>query len=334
MAPLIIAALISAAAAIGGQAMNASAKKKEQGILSGSMNQQARDAQAQMKLATSTKTDPYGNKLIYTPGIGWHYDLTPQQQALNAASRGEQLKSLTQDTTMNRQARERADERARAGETDWYRKLAEARYGEQPSKESSIADYTRLGLLGYERGAREGSNLLAKQALRMNNSSLLPKISRLTNEQLGGRLEEAMLKGKLQGTEAYQKERASNTTDLTNWLRTYSGIAGGAPQATIAQPGSAGGDLSAPDMSSLIQALQNASSGNRSAATSLATSSGSPGFDLGAIGPSLSALSLAIMKNQNPGTEGITDPWQTTVTPEKGWWGESTQGMGPWDIYK
>lgn len=316
MDPATIAALVNMAMQVGGQFMNSQAQGNAQGIQSQALAQQQANAQQQYELATATKTDPYGNKLIFTPGVGWHYDLTEMTSGLIHAEQGEELKNLTEDAKRNRDFRARMDAMGREGGQEFDRTLNEYRYGDRPNENESVADLTREIMLARDRGSREAQNTIGRQAIRgLANPNVLQTLMRQNQEGLGSSLEEAVLRGRRLGKSEYRNDLSTWNQDIGGRLDRFGGIAKGVPQAGITRPNTAAG-LDKPDISSIIQALQNASSGSTNIMQGMARTASSPGFDLGALGPSITALGKAMQP-----APSAADPnsWMMTTTPNQQW---------------
>ena len=316
MDPMTIAALASLAATVGGQFMNAGAKGDEQSLQRQALANQQKNARKQFQLATSTKTDPYGNKLIYTPGVGWHYDLTEMTQGLLASEQGENLKNLTEDAKRNRDFRARMDAMGREGEQEFENVLNEYRYGERPDEDQSIADLTREIMLARDRGSRETVQNVGRQAIRgLGNPNVLSTIMRQNQEGLGSSLEEAVLRGRRLGKEEYKSDLNSWNQDIGGRMGRFSSLAKGVPQAGI---GSSGVSLQQPDISSIMSALQNASSGSNSIMQQMASSAGTPGFNLGALSNPLLMVGKA-MSQPDPTNAADPNSWLMSITPDQRW---------------
>jgi len=97
------------------------------------------------RLATATRTDAYGNQMRYNPATNsWETILTPTQKGIVGAQEQEQLRSLTEDATRNRQLLEEARQRGFQAAPDYAKALAGFRYDEAPSR---AADEDKLASL-------------------------------------------------------------------------------------------------------------------------------------------------------------------------------------------
>ncbi|MCI0557484.1 MAG: hypothetical protein MN733_03235 [Nitrososphaera sp.] len=277
------------------------------------------DSNRMYRTATATRTDPYGNKLIYTPGIGWHYDLTDMTRGTLAAEQGEQLKNLTEDAIRNRQFRERMEGVSRAGEGEFYRTLNEYKYGPRADEASTISDLTRELLLARGRGLDQGKSILARQALRLGRGGDITKILRGANELFGDTLEEAVLRGRRLGKSEYQQRRAADTSDILKRLGSFENTARGQPQASISKSGlySALSNQQQNAAAGVQGALSSGANLTQNAYSNLATASKPTPIDLGGVSTLIGKLGGQFQGSANPGLYGADNPdtWTGVVKP-------------------
>lgn len=274
--------LLGGAASVVGAIMNANAAKRQADIDWMGLMETKRGNRKSEELARSTRTDPYGNKLIYKPGVGWTYDLTGITEQILSAEQGEKRKNLLEDAPRERAAGVRRDNRSIAANADFERLMNEYRYRPKTSEATDIADNTDLLLKSRKQGLDEASAVLARQLLRTGQGSGLEGLYKNAGNQYADSLEQAMLKGKSLGKDAFRSRRDSDDAAARGELEFFRNIAeqgGGKP----AQMTGLSGDLTGRAdnaQSALLQAIQNATASNSQAYGQAARSAGQGGIDL------------------------------------------------------
>lgn len=127
--------------------------------------EQKRLAREREAAAKATRTDAYGNKLVYRPGLGFKTELTPIAAAIMNAQQKEQLAQFRQDAPRMRAAAERQDARERAIGEVFDEQLNRYRYGRRKTQAEYEADAVREAS-ATPIGSSPLVDALVKQALR------------------------------------------------------------------------------------------------------------------------------------------------------------------------
>ena len=292
--------LIGGGVSLIGAIMNANAQKQQRDIDWMGLQETKRGNRKSEELARSTRTDPYGNKLIYKPGVGWTYDLTGITEQILSAEQGEKRRNLLEDAPRERAASVRRDNRSISADKDFERLSNEYRYRPKHSEAEEINDSTDLLLKSRKKGLDEAASVLARQLLRTGQGSNLEGLYKSTGNQYADSLEEAMMKGRSMGKDAFRSRRDSDDAAARGELDYYRQIAeqgGGTP----AQNSGFNGDLSGradSAQAALLQAIQNGTASNAQAYGNAARSAGGGGIDLSGLAQSLSRLNFDDSKDE------------------------------------
>lgn len=273
------------------------------------MQQQAWDEQK--RAATDPRTDPYGNQLVYTPGIGWHYNLTDQTRRTLDAEQAELLRNLTQDAAVNRDYRKRIDDISRQGSERLGGALAQKDYGPGYDEGQLIDELTRTMQINRRKGLDEGTAVLGRQALRMNQGELIPKLLQEADDLFGRSLEESILKGRQAGRSEYRAAQGFKDNQDDAAIRQALSMASANPSTGIRDPNI---DDSLTNMQSgaqqgLMQSLQ-VPSGLSSSMMGLAGAQ-EPPFPLGSI------LKQGVSMGSNLFGSGVDENRKATALPLK-----------------
>lgn len=200
------------------------------------MNLQFQKQQAEKanRFAQAGRSDVYGNVQKYNPATNsWEIDLTPTQNQITKAGEKEQLLSLTEDATRNRNIKRTQVARGQQAAKDYNTALAGYRY-DQPMDERSIrAELTKLSGNAQVQGMKGQQAASIRQALRANQGGLLPQITKTTDDAIGASLADTLLKARNQSvTEAAGRRAAHDQTYLPEMsqLMQVMDAGGGAPQ--------------------------------------------------------------------------------------------------------
>jgi hypothetical protein len=231
---------------------------------------QERDAA--LRMAKEGRGDVFGNRVVYKPGIGWTYELTPRGKELVS---GDELAKL------------RAQELSRQGGEDYQTARSKYLYGPRESQAGLEDEFTRLLQLGRKKGLEEGGSVVARQALRMNMGNQIPRIIDEIEKRYGQTLEESMLRGKQLGREEFRTGERFRTEQGGNDLTRFFSQAT-SPYASSGLGTSLGNQASAAG-NDLTRALTSGSSGVDAAYRALA-GYGGPNLDLSGLGSAIGAL--------------------------------------------
>lgn len=188
------------------------------------------------KLAKSSRRDAYGNLLKYTPGVGWEIDLTPMTEAILGSQQKEELASLREDAPRNRAAAVRMDQRSQMADDEFEKVFNEYRYRPRRNEATEVNDATQTLLNARRKGLDEASALLARQLMRTGGSSELASIYKQANDQYAASLEDAMLRGKQLGRQAFNTQQQADLQNYGGELGFLRGIADQTTTSPVANP--------------------------------------------------------------------------------------------------
>ena len=185
-------------------------------------------ARQQQRLATAAREDIYGNRTGYNELTNEFYtDLDPTQKAIINAQEREQLLNLTEDAQRNREIRRKAAGRARKAEGLYNQAISDYKYDAPPSEAALAADITKGNRIARRQGLDEGIAALTRQAIRSNNSGIVPQLLKQANDQFGGSLEAAIASGREQARQVKPQldaaHRAGTLAPATQFQATASG---------------------------------------------------------------------------------------------------------------
>jgi hypothetical protein len=221
----MIGALLSAGAGLFSSIMQAKAQQQANNINWQSVLETKRSNRKQEGLQTATRKDAYGNALVYTPGVGWEYDLTGSTRGILDAEQRERTANLTKDAPRNRAAAERMDERSQEANDAWKTAFNKYKYRTEPSEEEAIADTRQTLLNSRRRGLDEAANLLSKQLLRTGSSSNIGRVYKDAANQYADSLQDVDLKAKELGGQKYRQNRDSDMAAIMSELNNLRGVA-------------------------------------------------------------------------------------------------------------
>lgn len=144
--------------------------RDQRDIQTRSFNETRRANRERERLAKATRTDAFGNRIVYNAGTGFEVELDPLTEAILNAQQKEQLASLREDAPRNRQAAERKDRRSRFADEAFEEDFARSRSRRQRSEKEFEAEAIRDALLTRAFEDRDADNDLARLALRVPNS--------------------------------------------------------------------------------------------------------------------------------------------------------------------
>jgi hypothetical protein len=224
---MVIGALAGAAASIAGIIAQSRAQQQQRVLDWMNLQFQKDQARKTNRLATATRSDPFGNKFGYDELLNeFITKLTPTQQRITKAGEREQLLSLTEDAERDRQLKR--DQARRAGEADeeFDTQLAGYRYDQPPSEGATQDELVRTMLLNRRKGLQEGTKVLGAQALRMGRGGDIQELLKGADQIFGQSLEETILKGKQAGREESRAARNAHESRYGRSLDLFSNIAG------------------------------------------------------------------------------------------------------------
>jgi hypothetical protein len=147
---------------------------------------QRRMADEQMRMSQATRTDAYGNQMRYNPATNsWEMILTPTQKGIIGAQEQEQLKSLTEDATRNRQILEEARQRGFQAQPDYAKAISGFRYDEAPSRAADEDKLASLLAIQRQDAAGKSTQDVGRQLLRQGRGADLPIIMKAADDRSG-----------------------------------------------------------------------------------------------------------------------------------------------------
>lgn len=244
------------------------------------------------ELERSTRGDAYGNKIVYTPGVGFEYQLTPTTKGVLDAEQRERLANLTKDAPRNRAAAERMDARSKAAGDEYTREFNKYKYRTEPSEEEYVADTRQTLLNSRKRGLDEAANLLAKQLLRTGSSSNIGRVYKDAADEYAKSLEDVNLNAKRLGGQQFRSDRDS---DEANFAGRLNMLRGTADQTTTSPVNFSGFNEQLSGradnaLSSLSNALSEGSDATRKALAQYAQGVGNTQLDLSGLAQMLASL--------------------------------------------
>lgn len=235
--------------------------------------QRARGEQKQaLALAQEGQGDVFGNRLVYKPGIGWTYELSPRTQQITA---GEQINQL------------QLQDLARQGGEDYQRFRNQYLYGPRETQEGLIDENTRLLQIARKEAMDEGRNKLTRIALRSLQGGQIPRISKAFADLEGDSLVKSILEGRRLGRSEYQQgenfRQGQFNTDANRFLE----LARGTPTTQYAT------NLNNMAMNART-GLQNAfNTGTNSLSRAFSTTPNQPNLDISGVADSIAKIILA-----------------------------------------
>ena len=270
-------ALIGAIPGIIGAVMQSNAEHDQNVMNWENLQFQKQNAQQQMDLATSGRTDVYGNKETYDPASKqWITTLTPEQKQITDALQRQQLESMTTDADRARALRAEQFARSQQAATDYGKARLDYLYGGPKSEGAYQDEAVQDALFAQQDQARQAGNQLATLAVRSGQSkdALAGIVNAVANQQgkgIGGALQQ----GKAAGSQKYAAETdvQNKKLDIMKYLQgVMDDVSGYTPQAYNTPAEVA--DLQKEQLSAISGALANQANQVGGAYKSLATSMG------------------------------------------------------------
>lgn len=226
---MVIGPLLGAGASLAGVLMQSGAQQDQTNLGYLNLYEQKRQARVREALAKATRSDAYGNKVVYKPGVGFITETTPLTAAILGAQQKEQLAQFRDDAPRARAAAERVDKRSiQAG--DVYNDLFNRyKYGRRKSQQEYVAEAIRNAVAGQrDRRGKDvnGIEAISNVALRTGNSGALPKLiaaARRGRDDLT--LSEVIANAKKEGKQQYLAERNADLQSTFGELNQLRSIA-------------------------------------------------------------------------------------------------------------
>jgi len=171
-----------------------------------------------INLLSGPRSNVYGDTTKFIPGRGFVTDLSGQSKEALAADRSDF---------------ERGHFRAGQASEDYQQARNKLLTG-GGSRDSTIAEITKLLALRGGESSDRGKAMVGRQALRMDQGAKLPQIIRMANEQSGNTLADILLSGRLGGSNLYQSEEGFRQKELMSQLDAFNKVANSAGKSGIA----------------------------------------------------------------------------------------------------
>jgi len=208
------------------------------------------------RLATATRTDAYGNQMRYNPATNsWETILTPTQKGIVGAQEQEQLRSLTEDATRNRQLLEEARQRGFQAAPDYAKAVAGFRYDEAPSRAADEDKLASLLSLQNQEASGKQTQGIGRTLLRQGRGADLAAVVKSADDAQGQNIGGNLVK-------AYQASIPQYAQDVQQRQSRY------LPVIKQLQETMAGGSSAPPRFSTTPQDLNNIQSGQLNAVLS------------------------------------------------------------------
>lgn len=209
---MAIGAILGAGAGLVSALLQSRAQQDQTNLGYMNLYEQRRQAREREKLAKSTRSDAYGNKVRYVPGVGFVTETTPLTAALLNSQQKEQLAQFREDAPRTRDAAERLDRRAREAGEVFDEQFNRYRYGRRKSRQEFEAEAVRDAIAARQgrkdNDSSEFMNAISRAALRTGNSNALRRLTKLAKEADAGEqtLSEAIAEAKRRGRQQYHAE--------------------------------------------------------------------------------------------------------------------------------
>lgn len=225
-------------------------------------------ADQQNRIATATRSDAYGNSVSYNPATNeFETNLSPTQQGLASAQQREQMLSLTEDATRNRDTRRRGERRARVGDDLFDEAVAERRYRTPPSEDALTGDITRDISLANTETTGQDRGTLIRSALRGGGSEQIPRIYQSAGQDFAPA--KAIAQARMQARQlaaGMQDQHSQRTGQDISRFANIAGSENPAPIASFNQDAALSNDRN----NMIAQVLRSISSGGAGVSSALA----------------------------------------------------------------
>ncbi|HWV46788.1 MAG TPA: hypothetical protein VN039_12360 [Nitrospira sp.] len=302
-----------------GVAAQAQAENDQKNLGYANLFETKRENREREKLAESSQTDAYGNKIYYDPLTrAWKIQSTPTTKNILDAEQSEQLKSLTSDAARNRSAAIRKDQRAQQANDLFTQALTDYKYRPQQSEADYVGDATKEALLSRRAGAAEAAAAVNKALIRAGNGSQIPAVFNAARDADANEFEQTLLGAKRQGEQDFlniggaKDQKAQQQIDFLRSIAddtSDSPIHFGNENDTLANRSSGA-------LSQLLSVLAQ-DSANRQGAVG-------PLMDALGRSPDFSGLGSALGRLGSMGGQQTTSAYPSKTTPQGtidgGWW--------------
>lgn len=221
-----IGALLGALVSGLGVAAEASAQGAQQNLGWANLFETKRANRKKEQLATADQVDARGNRIYYTPGVGWQIELDPETKKILEAEDYETIMSLTEDATRNRDAARRMDDRSIEADDEFERAFNEYRYRPEKSEAEYIGDAQREKLLARREGSNRAAADMNRNLIRQGQGGDVGKIFAEARNQEANEFEAALLGGKRQGIQDFLSVEGAKDQQDMGELGFLSGLAG------------------------------------------------------------------------------------------------------------
>jgi hypothetical protein len=253
-------------AALLGLASQQSALQQQANLGYGTLNETKRSNRKQEELATSARTDAYGNRVYYIPGVGWQIDTTPTTKSILDAEQSEQLASLTEDAPRNRAAAERRDSRSKMADAEFDEAFNRYSNRYRPSEDQFIAEAQDDALDARRKGMDEANAVIARQLLRTGQGSGIGGVYKSAQDAYADDLDMTLATGRDRGRANFAQSVGGADGRDQQELGFLAGLADDTENSPVNFSGT-GNQLSA-QADSALQTLLATLRGNQSAETS------------------------------------------------------------------
>lgn len=309
-----IGAILGAGAGLAGAIMQSRAQQDQTNLQYLNLYEQKRQAREREKLAKATRSDAFGNKVRYKPGVGFVTETTPLTAAILNSQQKEQLAQFREDAPRARAAAERIDKRAREAGEVYDEQFNKYRYGRRKTRAEFEAEAVRDAIAARQgRKSNENSelmNAISRAALRTGNSGALSSLIKSAREADAGNqtLSEAIAEAKRLGRQQYHAETQAEQSTTFGELNQLRSIADAfvAPNLNFNNENAALSGRQDNALSNLIQTNAANSQATGAAFGAVAQAAGqSP--DLGPLAASLSKIKLPAGNSQSPKEKMLAD---------------------------
>ena len=179
-----------------------------------------------LDLQKAGRTDAYGNRLEYVPGLGWLSRPTPTTKSLMDAEQAELRRGLLEDAPRNRAAAVRQDKRSQQADELYRDAVNNYKYRPEQREGTYVADAVEELLRGRQMAKSEASNVLARQVARSGGSP--QNVSRIYQDAVNGTSDDIiqlLLQGKRLGKAEYRADQETRDAPLLRDLDMWRSVA-------------------------------------------------------------------------------------------------------------
>jgi hypothetical protein len=297
----MFAALLGAGVGLAQAGMSMSAQADARNLSYLNLFEQKRRAREEEALAKATRSDAFGNKVVYRPGVGFVTETTPLTAAILNAQQKEQLSQFRDDAPRMRDAALRMDKRSKNANEVFNKQFNEYQYGRKKTEEEYVAEAIRNAVdARRDNGGKDTSAVNDISRLALRTGSAPSELAGILKAAKGASsdeetLAEAISRAKKEGKQQFFAETGAKNQTVFGELGNLRAIAD-QTQGTNLNWSNENAALSGRQDNALSNLIQTNMAGSNRIASAYGNASSMAGQ-----APDLSALSSALSKIQTGG---------------------------------